>query len=542
MHAGGIESQQIVFLILLFMAVAFGALAQRLKTPYPIILVIAGLLLGFAPGIPKITLNPDVVFYVFLPPLLYAAAWNTSWREFRHNLSSILMLAVGLVGFTVFGVAAGARWVFAGFDWRSGAVLGAVVATTDAIAATSIARRLGVSGHIVDVLEGESLVNDATGLLALEFATGMLVSGEAMTVGHGIVRLLSLSVVGIVVGLVIGVIVDWFEQRIDDGPMEIAISIIVAYASYFIAEAFQASGVLATVTCGLYLSRRSVHFFSPGVRIQGAAVWDALTFVLNSVVFLLIGLQLPDVLAGIRPYDLPALLRFGALFSLFVITLRLLWVFPSAQISWRFRRLFNREEPKPSVRGVFFVGWTGMRGVIALAAAISLPHTLADGTPFPHRNLIVFLTFSVIVVTLVGQGLSLPPLIRILGLHTTEGIGPEERRARRVILETALKQVVAIRERDAERFADVYDDIAQHYRARLNAARGEGGDEHGTGAAHAQRYEEVWRELLRVERDTAIELRNGGRISDEVLRRLLNELDLSETRIAMTPPESVMPV
>ncbi len=538
MHAGGVESQQIVFLILLFLAVAFAALAQRLKTPYPIILVIAGLLLGFAPGIPKINLNPDVVFYVFLPPLLYAAAWNTSWREFRHNLTSILMLAIGLVGFTVIGVAAGARWVFAGFDWRSGAVLGAVVATTDAIAATSIARRLGVDRRIVDVLEGESLVNDATGLLALEFATGILVSGQVLTVSDGVLRLLYLSVVGIVVGLVIGVIVDWFERRIDDGPMEIAISIIVAYASYFVAEALQASGVLATVTCGLYLSRRSVHFFSPGVRIQAAAVWGALTFVLNSVVFLLIGLQLPRVLAGIRPYDLPALLRFGALFALFVIALRLLWVFPSSQISWRIRTLLHHKDPRPSARSIFFIGWTGMRGVIALAAALSLPHTLADGTPFPNRNLIVFLTFSVIVVTLVVQGLTLPPLIRLLRLQTPEGIGPEEMAARRAILETALRHVETIRERDAERFADVYDDVAQHYRTRLNTVSGEGADEHGSSADHALRYEEVSRELLRLERDTAIALRNEGRISDEVLRRLLNELDLSETRIAVTPTEA----
>ncbi|HEX9162892.1 MAG TPA: Na+/H+ antiporter [Thermoanaerobaculia bacterium] len=520
----GVQSLQIVFLLLLFFAIAFAALARRLKTPYPIILVLAGLLLSFAPAIPKIALDPDVVFYVFLPPLLYAAAWNTSWREFSKNLTSILMLAIGLVGFTVFGVALASQAWFSAFDWRSGIVLGAVVSTTDAIAATSIATRLGVRRRIVDVLEGESLVNDATGLLALEFGLAMFLGGPTLGLADGIARLAYLSIAGIAIGLIVGVVVDWFERRIDDGPIEIAISILVAYASYFAAEAADASGVLAVVTAGLYLSRRSVHFFSPGVRLQAAAVWDALTFVLNGVVFLLIGLQLPEVLAGIRQHDIGTLIATAAPFVALVIGLRLVWVFPGAYIAYFVRtRLLRHDERPPSLRGIFVIGWAGMRGVIALAAAMSLPATM------PNRSLIVFLTFSVILVTLVGQGLTLPPLIRALRLQSSEEVDPEEFAARRSILEEALRHLEQIRERDAERFADVYDDVAQHYQARLSALTGEGWDEHGTTAEHAARYQEVTREILAHEREVAAGLRNSGRISDEVLRRILLELDLSET-------------
>lgn len=525
----GIQSLQIGFLVLLFFAIAFAALAQRIHTPYPILLVVAGLLLGFAPRIPKIDLDPDVVFYVFLPPLLYAAAWNTSWREFSRHIVSILMLAIGLVFFTVVGVGAIAHSFFSGFDWRTGVVLGAVVSTTDAIAATSIASRMRVNRRIIDILEGESLVNDATGLLALEFSVAMLVSGKAMSAGAGIARFAYLSGAGIVIGLLIGVIVEWFERRIDDGPIEIAISILVAYASYFAAEAVHASGVIAVVVSGLYLGRQSVHFFSPGVRIQASAVWNALTFLLNALVFLLIGLQFRQVMIALGKYDLWSLLRFGALFSAVVIGLRLLWSFPGAYAAYFIRtRILHHQESAPPLRGVLVIGWAGMRGVIALAAALSLPEVI------PQRTLIVFLTFCVIFATLVVQGLSLPVLIRALHLEVGEGVEREEIDARRAMMEAALHRIEVMRDRDSETFADVYEDVAQHYSTRLRTLLGEGRDEHGTSAEHAEKYQDVSRELLSVERRTAIDLRERGDISDDVLRRVLRELDLTETRIQAT--------
>jgi monovalent cation/hydrogen antiporter len=532
MAGTNIHAVELVFLLLLVFVVAFSALARKLQLPYPIVLVIAGLLLSFVPGIPKITMNPDVIFLAVLPPLLYSAAWFTSWRDFTYNIVSILFLAFGLVAFTVLGVAQAAHWTFAGFDWRLGFVLGAVVATTDAIAATSIAKRIGLPQRIVDILEGESLVNDATGLLALEFGVAMVVQGQTPTLGSGVFRLIYLVAIGIGVGLVIALVVEQLHRRLDDGPIEVLLTIMVPYAAYLAAEAANASGVLAVVACGLYLSRRSTQLFSPEVRLQAFGFWNSFTFAINGLVFVLIGLQLPFVMAGIREYPLHSLLLYGALFSALLIALRLVWIYPGAYVSNMIRRhIFHQNEPLPSARAIFVVGWTGMRGVVALAAAVSLPEVLADGSPFPQRNLIIFLTFSVILVTLVLQGLTLPPLIRALGLATAGGPNPEERDARRLMLEAALKHLEEKRTADDSReLTAAYDDLDMHYRRRLAFSQ-ESTAEDGNDAADHARAIDLSRQLLRIERHTAVHLRNQGNINDEVLRQLERELDLSETRL-----------
>jgi monovalent cation/hydrogen antiporter len=532
MEGTGIHSAQLILLLLLLFVASFAALARRLQTPYPIVLVVAGLLLGFVPGIPRITLDPDLVFLVVLPPLLYAAAWVTSWRDFSRDIVSISMLAFGLVGFTVLGVALAGPWLFPGFDWRIGFVLGAAVATTDAIAATSIAKRIGLPKRIVDLLEGESLLNDATGLVALEFAVAMVVRGQDPTVGSGLLRLLYLTIAGIGSGLILARIVEWFEHRIDDGPIEIAVSILVPYAAYLTAEAIHASGVLAVVAAGLYLGRKSSQFFSPGVRLQAQAVWNSLTFILNGFVFVLIGLQLPSVLAGVNELGIRKLILYGALFSVFLILLRLFWTYPGAYVSHFIRtRLLHQNEKLPGVRQVFVVGWTGMRGVLALAAAMSLPQTTADGSPFPHRDLIVFLTFCVILVTLVFQGLTLPPLIRLLGLAERPGPKHEDREARRLVLEAALERLQEIRTSNPSNSVEVYDDLEQHYKHRLVSLGGDLPEHEKAHAEHYSQYLELSRALLDVERQTALRLRDEGRITDEVLRELEYEQDLTETRL-----------
>jgi monovalent cation/hydrogen antiporter len=534
MQDGGIHAIELVLLLLLVFVVVFAALARKLQTPYPIVLVIAGLLLSFVPGIPKISLDPDVIFLIVLPPLLYSAAWLTSWRDFKFNLVSIFMLAFGLVGFTVLGVAEAARLAFTGFDWRLGFVLGAVVATTDAIAATSIAKRVGLPQRIVDILEGESLVNDATGLLALEFGVAMVVSGQTPTVSAGFLRLLYLTLAGLALGLIVGVIVERIHKHIDDGPIEITLTILVPYLAYLAAAAIHTSGVLAVVACGLYLSHKSSNFFSPSVRIQAWAVWDALTFVLNGLVFVLIGLQLPFVLAGIREYSLWQLLLYGALFSGIVIVLRMIWMFPGAYIATVIRtRLLHQTVSRPSVRQTFVVGWTGMRGVVALAAAISLPDVLADGSAFPQRNLIIFLTFSVILVTLVLQGLTLPPLIRALGLAGATDLNSEEEAARSMMVEAALTHLEEARKKDSVEFASIYEDLAQHYKHRLAKLKGADNVEIGANPAAYGRHIALTREMLRAERQAAIKLRNEGRINDEVLRKVEHELDLNEKRLSL---------
>ncbi len=530
MHSGSVQAVELVFLLLLLFVVAFGALARKLQTPYPIILVIAGALLGFVPAIPKIPLNPDVIFFIILPPLLYAAAWVTSWREFSYHLVSILMLAFGLVAFTVFGVSAAAHWLFPGFDWRIGFVLGAIVAPTDAIAATSIAKRIGLPQRIVHILEGESLVNDASGLLALEFGIAIVVRGQTPTVTEGLARITFLIIAGLAVGLLTGWIVDRIERHIDDGPIEIAISVLTPYAAYFGADRIHASGVLAVVACGLYLSRRSSEFFSPEVRLQIWGFWDSFTFILNGLVFVLIGLQLPHVLGGIQEYRLSTLLLYGALFSGLVIVLRLIWMFPGAFLANRIRtRILHQNEKLPSWRGILVGGWTGMRGVIALAAAIALPETLANGNPFPQRDLIVFLAFSVIFVTLVLQGLTLPFVVRLLGVAgAIDDNDQEETLARREMLDAALAYLEESRKEDESEFQEIYDDLTGHYRHRLAAVSAKDDPENGFTPGHRERHTRLLQDLLRVERQTAIRLRSQGRINDETLRQLEYELDLRE--------------
>jgi Na+/H+ antiporter len=535
MPPGGIHAIELILLLLLLFVVVFAVLAQKLKTPYPIVLVIAGLLLSLVPGIPSIRLNPDVIFLVVLPPLLYSAAWLTSWREFKFNLVSVCMLAFGLVSFTVFGVAGAAHYFFPGFDWRLGFVLGAVVATTDAIAATSIAKRIGLPKRIVDILEGESLLNDASGLLALEFGVAMIVSRVTPTVGQGLLELAYLTIAGLGLGLLVGLVVEWLERRVEDGPIEITISILVPYTVYLAAEAIHASGVLAVVACGLYLSRKSSEFLSARVRIQAWAVWDSLSFILNGLVFMVIGLQLPHVLAGLSGYKLRELIFYGTAFSALLIVLRLIWMYPGAFIAYQIRKhLLHQNVSLPTARQTFVVGWTGMRGVVALAAAISLPETLADGQPFPQRDLIVFLTFSVILVTLVFQGLTLPPLIRALGLARAAAPDREEQQARKLILEAAVARLARLREKDSEQLSAVYDDIEKQYRHQLVALKDEVDTaEDAAHRAHHARFVELSRDLLGVERATAVRLRDDGHISDDALRQIEQELDLNETRLSL---------
>ena len=524
---------EFVFLLLLLFIFVFGLLARRIGTPYPIVMVVGGLLLSFVPGLPKITLDPDLVFLVVLPPLLYSAAWTTSWRDFRYNSGAIFLLAFGLVGFTVAAVALVAPRVFQEFDWRLGFLLGAVVAPTDAIAATSIARRVGLPRRIVDILEGESLINDSTGLLALQFGTMIVVQNRIPSVTSGILTLVWLTTGGIALGLLAGRIVDYIERQIDDGPIEITLSILVPYAVYLAADAIRASGVLAVVTCGLFLSRRSAQFFSPSVRLQIWPVWEALTFVLNGLVFVLIGLQLPAIRASIGGYSFSMLVRDSAIFTAILILLRLTWVYPAAGVSRLIRTHFGHQKRRrPRPQDLFVLGWTAMRGVVSLAGALALPAVLPDGSAFAQRNVIVFFTFSVILATLVLQGVTLPHLIRALGLAGAAGPNCEELQARRIVLEAALSHLEEAKTRDTGEYTELYDDLIRHYRQRLGSVQFELEDQpqstdHGL-------YIGLSLEALRVERETAIQLRDEGRISDDVLRHIERELDLEEARMEGT--------
>lgn len=519
-----------VVLLLLVMVAAFAVLAHRLKVPYPIVLVLAGLVLSFLPHMPRIPLNPNLVFVIFLPPLLYSSAWAVSWRDFRRNLLVISLLAVGLVGFTVWGVAEFSDRFITALDWKVGFLLGAVLSTTDAIAATSVAKSLGLPRRIVDILEGESLLNDATGLLALEVGLRLLEQGNLPSAGEGTLRLIYLIFGGLGIGLLIGMIVATFEKFIDHGPVEIVLSLIVPYAAYLAGEEAKASGVLAVVAAGLYLSRQSPRIFSPSVRLQVTGVWEAMTFVLNGIVFVLIGLQMPYVLAGIQGgLSRMTLIEYGVIFSATLIVLRLVWVIPSVKLANFVQRMRHPQQETIGRRETFVIGWTGMRGVIALAAAVSIPEVI-NGAEFGRRNLVVFLTFSVILVTLVLQGLMLPPLIRVLGLAAEKGVEPEERFARERSIKAAIAYLEKAKSESDTVYEHAYDDLLDRYEHRLADVS----EEQTPGVSKAEVYQCLRQASLgaaQVERDTVVGLRDEGRISDDVMRKIQRQLDFEETRL-----------
>ena len=526
----GVQSLEAIFLLLLVFVAVFAGLARRLKIAYPILLVIAGLALSLLPGMPRIGLDPNLVFLVFLPPLLYSAAWTLSWREFQRNFVSIAMLAVGLVLFTVVGLALAAGSLLPGFDWRSAALLGAVVAATDAIAATSIARRVGLPQRIVDLLEAESLVNDGTGLLALQFGLLILMTGRTPSVVEGVGRLVFLTGGGVLIGLAIGAAVAWFERWVDDGPIEIVISILVPYATYLIGDRAHVSGVIAVIACSMYMSRKSPGYMSPQVRLQATAVWDALTFVLNGIVFVLIGLQLPYVMSQINGMSRTVLLEYGVGFSAVMIAVRMGWVFGETYLFYAVHRWVQKElAENPEPRRLIVIGWGGMRGVLSLAAAVSLPYTLPDGRIFPQRSMIIYLVFCLIVATLVIQGLTLPVLIRRLGLSEPVGMKAEEQEARRVLLREALVHLYRKRSKNRDQSA-MFGELIAEYQQQLDAMPAER-EKRVQGLVDQARRSDAILEVLQAERVALIRLWDEGQIDDEVLRTLQRELDLEESRV-----------
>jgi len=532
MLAAGISHVQLTILLLLLLVAALAVIAKRLHIAYPIVLVLGGLCLSLAPHIPQVSLDPNIVFLVFLPPLLFSAAFHTSWRDFRNNMVGILMLAFGLVGFTIYGVAGVTRWLLPGFDWKLGLVLGSVIATTDAIAATATAKRLGLPRRITDILEAESLVNDGSGLVALKFTLAIVVTGVTPSFPYGVGLLFYLISMGVVIGLAVGVLVHSVQRRIADAPIEITISLVTPYIAYLAAEGAHCSGVLATLACGLYLGRRSSGFYSLHARMDSSAVWKTLDFILNGLVFLLLGLQLPYILSDIRGLGTANLIVDGALFSLLVILLRLLWVFPGAWISSQIRRRLPLQPSEPlSSKSIFLVGWAGMRGVLALAAAISLPEKLTSGAAFPQRNLIIFLTFCVIFATLVIQGLSLPVLIRRLGLTEAGASHDEENWANREIIAAALKALDNLRKQNGAEQQNVYDRLERYYRRRLASLGGSTNEGELTGR-QLEHHRSLAQQLRDVERATALALRNENKIHDQVLRALERDLDLLDAHFA----------
>lgn len=520
-----------IVLGLLFVVAVLAVVAQRLKIPYPILLVIGGLVLGFIPGLPKVELEPELVFALFLPPILTSAAWYTSWRDFQFNLRPILLLAIGLVLVTTTAVAMVAHLAIAGLSLPTGFVLGAIVSPPDAVAATAITQRLKVPRRVVTVLEGESLINDATGLVAYRFGVAAVVTGM-FSFWEASLRFFLMGIGGVLVGLALGWVVVWIHRHIDDSLVEITTSILMSFFSYLLAERLGVSGVLAAVTIGLYHRRYSPEVLSPTTRIQTVAVWDIIVFLLNGLIFILIGLQLRTILEENSEYSLPTLIWYGVLISAVVIGVRLLWVFPAAYIPRMLSRSLRERDPYPNWQAILLIGWTGMRGIVSLAAALALPLVTANGTPFPQRDLILFLTFSVILFTLVLQGLTLPLLIRKLKIVEDGNIEREEMEGRLRAAEAALDRLDEISTRNnALAGSEMVEWLRTKYNERIRRISACCVAIDRGSYDQLVAFRNLQHEVIAAERRTAIRLRNQGEINDEVLHRIERDLDLEETRL-----------
>ena len=509
---------------LLAAVAALLAVAPALRVPYPILLVLGGLAIGLVPGMPELELPPELVFFGVLPPLLYSAAFFTSLRDLRANVRPIGLLAIGLVVMTTAGVAVVAHELIDGLNWPSAFVLGAIVSPTDPIAATAIARRLGVPRKLVTIVEGESLVNDGTGLVLYRVAVAAVVTGSFSALDTG--GLFVVSVLGgIAVGLAVGWIVRQVRRRLDNPPAEITISLLTGYFAFIPAELLGVSAVLAAVSAGIYLGWYTPELTSSRVRLQGVDVWEIVQYLLNALLFVVIGLQLPVVVDALGDFPVATLLGYAALVSLTVIVLRFVWVFAVLHAPKLIARRVS------NWRGAVFLSWAGMRGAVSLAAALALPLETEAGAPFPGRDLILFLTFTVILATLVGQGLTLPFVIRMLGLEDDGIDAREESEARIRAAEAAilrldeLEQEEWVREDTAGRMRGLYGFRTERFRARF-----EDGDD-GAIELRSQDYQRLRRELLEAERQALVELRRTGVISNDVWIRVARDLDLEDERL-----------
>jgi monovalent cation/hydrogen antiporter len=517
---------ELVLISLLVAVSVLAAAARAIGIPYPIVLVLGGLVMGFVPGIPEVELDPELVLVVFLPPLLYSAAFFASLRDLRYDIRSISLLAIGLVIATACSVAVVAHALIDGLPWAAAFALGAIVAPTDPLAAMEVGRRVGLPRRIATILEGESLINDGTALVIYRVAVGAVAGGFSLA-NAGLEFVLG-AVGGIAIGLAVGWVIAELRKRLDDPPVEVTISLLTGYAAYVPAERIGASGVLAAVTIGIYMGWRAPEISSARQRVAGYSMWTILTFLLNALLFVLIGLQLPLILKGLEDEPLGELIGIAAAVAAVVIVSRLVWMHLMTGAIRALDRRPSQRDRRGTWRGRMVGGWAGMRGAVSLAAALALP------IDFPARDQLLFITFGVILATLVLQGPTLPAVIRWSGVHDDGSEAEEELLARRRATEAALAHLDELaaaewtRDDTVERMRGMYE-----YRSRrLGARAGETEDEEGGGYEHRSRkYQKMVRTVLDAQRQAVVELRNQGEISNEVMHRIERELDLEDERL-----------
>ncbi len=518
----GLGSIELVFVVLV-VAIALSYIARWIRVAEPIVLLLGGILLGLVPGLPTIELEPDVVFLLFLPPILFSAAYFTPIRDFKANGRPILLLAIGCVLFTTVVVGLVAWSLIPGMSLAAALTLGAIVAPPDAVAATAVFKRLGVPRRVVTILEGESLINDASSLIAYRVAASVALGLATFSLVDAGVAFVVTGVGGVLLGLAIGWVVTKMVERTSDPLLEIIVSLVAPMAAFLAAEVVGVSGVLATVVAGLVMGRRAARILSPEGRIMGKGVWSALIWAINAFVFMLIGLQLPSILADLTDHPPAELIGLGVAISLTVIVARIVWVFPGTYIPRALSAKIREREPYPSPRAVFIVSWAGMRGVVSLAAALAL------ATDFPQRDMILWLVFCVILATLVGQGLTLPWLIRRLGIVVGDAGETEEARARLAAVEAALQRLDELID-DYPTHQELIDQLRAAYDHEASHVGPRGSGELDESDLEQIDHRAIRSAVILAEREAVIQLRDDGIINDETLRTVERDLDLEAVR------------
>ncbi|GAB3716514.1 Na+/H+ antiporter [Spirosoma flavus] len=517
-------------ILLLIFVIGLALLSRRLHLVFPILLTVGGLCIGFIPGLPSVSLEPSIVLLVFLPPVLYSAAWYTNWSDFRRNLEPIVVLALALVLATSVGIALVAHALIPGFTLSMGLLLGAIVSPSDAVAATSVMKTLAVPRRIMTILEGESLVNDATALVLFQLALATMDTG-AFSFSDSLLHFLVLAGGGVGVGLAVGYVSFWLHKygRLEPA-LETVLTFVTAYSAYLAAEKLHLSGVLSVVTTGLLIGHKQSRVHSPVVRMQAVAVWDFVIVLLNGLIFILIGLQLPHVVTAIKGQSLSQLVGFGLIISVTAILIRFLFIFLADTLSNQFRRLIHLLPVFPSRKHTTLLAYVSMRGIVSLAAALSIPEQLPNGLPCPGRNLILFITFCVILFTLVGQGIALPAVIRVLqfGQQPTDYLSRHEIRQR--LSKRALAGVNQLVSREALTGNVVKEIIARH-QAHVNELEQ---SESTTALNQHKLGQKLKLVAIQSQRDELLALRDNQQIDIELFHELENELDREEIQLQNT--------
>ncbi|MCW2922829.1 MAG: Na+/H+ antiporter [Thermoleophilia bacterium] len=515
-----------------FSLAALATLAQSSRLPYPIFLVLAGLAIGFVPGVPTPQLDPDVVFLVFLPPLIYAAAYFTSLRELERHASTISVLAVGLVVATMVAVAVVVHALVPDMSWAVAFTLGAIVSPTDPVAGSAVLERMQVPRAVMHIVEGESLINDGSGIVLYRVAVAAVVTGTFSIADAG-VEFLTSVVGGVAVGVVVGAVMTFLRRRNEHGSTDVLLSVLSGYAAYLPAEALHVSGVLAVATASIWLGWRTPTIVRDAeTRLQINALWTNLNFVLNAVLFLLVGLQMHGILDRLHGVGAGQLVWWGAATAVTVMVTRLVFIFPTGLLPGLLsKRLHDRQGR--TWRGVLLAGWIGMRGAVSLAAALALPVTIHGDTPFPHRDLLVYLTFCVIMGTLLVQGLTLGRIVDWLELEDDGSFARSESHARMVAASAAVAHIESldgvewIEPDSLERLRRIHD-----YRERRFAAHVHDTEELERFEQRAEAWVRASHEVQEVQRGALVRLRDEGEITDEVMHLVQRDLDLEDVRLS----------